>query len=84
MEELSVTAACAWIDELIDPKKATWQFMSESEGEYSYDHSSDELKEALFDMVAVNDLAESDIASMAAMAMFWNINYCVVALQSLF
>ena len=50
----------------MDPKKAMWQFMSESEGEYSYDHSSDELKEALFDMVAVNDLVESSFAGVTA------------------
>ena len=57
--ELGAVAAEAWITELIDPTKATWQFMSDSEGEYSYEHSTDELKEALMNMVAVNDLAES-------------------------
>ena len=66
LEELAVTAAQAWIDELIDPKKPTWQFMSESEGEYSYDHSANKLKEALFDMVAVNHLAESSFAGAMA------------------
>ena len=40
--------------------------MSESEGEYLYDHSSNEMKEALFDMVAVNDLAESSFAGVTA------------------
>ena len=61
-----VTSARVWIDELNDPKKATWQFMSNSGGEYSYDHSSTDLKEALLNMVAVNDLVESSFAGVTA------------------
>ena len=64
LEELAVTAARAWIDELIDPTKATWQFMSNSGGEYCYDHSSTDLKEVLLNMVVVNDLLESSLAGV--------------------
>ena len=66
MEELAVTAAQARIDELVDPNKVMWQFMSKSEREYLYDYSSDEFKETLFDMVAVNDLVESSFAGVTA------------------
>ena len=66
LEELAVTATQAWIDELINPNKITWQFMSKSEREYSYDYSSDEFKEALFDMVVVNELAESSFTDVTA------------------
>ena len=41
LKELAVTVAQTWIDELIDPNKVIWQFMSKSEREYSYDYSSD-------------------------------------------
>jgi len=66
LEKLAAVAAQAWIDELVDPTKGTFRFLSESEGEYSYDHSSAELKEALFGMTAVNDLAESSFAGVTA------------------
>ena len=66
LEELAVTVTQVWIDELINPNKVTWQFMSESEREYLYDYSSDEYKEALFDMVAANDLAESSFVGVTA------------------
>ena len=66
LEDLAVVAAEAWIGELVDPTKGTWQFMSDSEGEYSYEHSSDTLKEAMLGVVAVNDLAESSFAGVTA------------------
>ncbi|KAL7523561.1 hypothetical protein ACHAXR_000896, partial [Thalassiosira sp. AJA248-18] len=66
LEKLASVAAQAWINELLDPTKGTYQFLSESEGEYSYEHSSEELKAALLGMVAVNDLAESSFAGVTA------------------
>jgi hypothetical protein len=66
LEELAVIAAQAWIDELVDDHKGTWRFLSDSGGDYSYEHSTDELKKALFGAVAVNDLAESAFAGVTA------------------
>ena len=66
LEDLAVVAAEAWIGELMDPTKGTWQFMSNSEGQYSYEHSSDASKEAMLGVVAVNDLAESSFAGVTA------------------
>ena len=40
--------------------------MSESGGEYSYNHSSHKFKKGLFNVVAVNDLAESSFAGVTA------------------
>ena len=66
LEELAAVASQAWITELTDKTKGTWQFMSESGGDYSFEHSSDELKKALHGVVAVNDLAESSFAGLTA------------------
>ena len=51
---------------MLDPSKGTFQFMSDSGGEYSYDHSTPELRTAMLGMVAVNDLAESSFAGVTA------------------
>ena len=51
---------------IVDHTKGTFRFLSESEGEYSYEHSSAELKKALLGMTAVNDLAESLFAGVTA------------------
>ena len=66
LEELAVVAAQRWIDELMDKTKGTFLFMSDSGGEYSWDHASDELKESLYGLMAVNDLAESSFAGLTA------------------
>jgi len=58
LEELAVIAATVWIAQLLDPTKGTFQFMSESGGEYSFYHSSEALQTALLRMVAMNDLPE--------------------------
>ena len=51
---------------MVDPKKGTWQFLSDSGGELSFEHSSEEDKLALCGMMAVNDLAESSFAGLTA------------------
>ena len=66
MEHLAAVASQAWIDELMDSTKVTQRFISDSEGEYSYEHSSEELKKALLGMVDVNDLAESSFFGVNA------------------
>jgi hypothetical protein len=66
LEELAVVAAKAWIEQLLDPSKGTFQFMSDSGGEYSCDRSTPELRTTMLGMVAVNDLAESSFAGVTA------------------
>ena len=66
MEQLVAVASQEWIDELVESTKGTWIFISDAKGEYSYEHSSAELKKALLGMVAVNDLAESSFAGVTA------------------
>ena len=45
LEDLGVVAATHWVQDLLDTKKATYPLMSESGAEYSWDGSSDYLKE---------------------------------------
>ena len=52
-------AATRLVQELMEPKKVTYPFMSESGSEYSWDGSSDDLKKVLIGLMAVNDLSES-------------------------
>ena len=59
-----MVAAKAWIEQLLDQPKRTFQFVSDSGGEYSYDHSTPELRTAMLGMVAVNDLAESSFTDV--------------------
>ena len=66
LEEYAQIAAKRWIVELIDTTKGTHRLMSECEGDLSWDHSSEEMKMALMNMVAVNDLAESSFAGVTA------------------
>jgi hypothetical protein len=47
LENLTAIAAQAWIDELLDPKKATFQYLSESGLDYCWSNCSDEVKTAL-------------------------------------
>jgi len=64
LEELAVVAVHAWIEQLLDPSKGTFQFILDSSGEYSNDCSTPELRTAMPVMVAVNDLADSSFAGV--------------------
>jgi hypothetical protein len=64
--ELAPVATQRWIKELTDASKGTFRFLSESKGELSWDHASEEDKMALVSMFAVNDLAESSFAGVSA------------------
>lgn len=64
LEALAKIAAQTWIRELLDPKKATFQFMSESGSPYCWANRTPELKEALMGRKVVNDLAESAFAGV--------------------
>ena len=66
LEELAVIVCTRWRDEMVDPKKGTWQFLSDSGGELSFDHCSEVDKIALRGFVDVNDLAESSFAGLTA------------------
>ena len=48
------------------PKESTYPLMSESGAKYSWDGSSDDLKDALIGFMAVNDLAETLFTSVTA------------------
>lgn len=64
LEALAKIAAQTWIRELLDPKKATFQFMSESGSPYCWANRTPELKEALMGRKVVNDLAKSAFAGV--------------------
>ena len=64
LEDLGVVYATPWVQELLEPKKATYPLISESGADYSWDESSDDLKEAFIGFIAVNDLAESSSTSV--------------------
>ena len=66
LEELVFISAKAWIEKMVDPNWVNWNLLSESGGEYSWDGSSDELKEALVGMMATNCLAESSFGGLTA------------------
>ena len=44
LEELAVVMAEAWIAKMVDPHWVTWNLLSELGGEYSWEGSSDRLK----------------------------------------
>ncbi|KAL7537517.1 hypothetical protein ACHAXR_007880 [Thalassiosira sp. AJA248-18] len=71
LEILAKIACQAWIDELLDPKEAAFQYLSESKSEYSYEYCPEEMKEALLGAMAVNDLAESSFAGVTAQVQFF-------------
>ena len=66
MENRAVVAAEIWIEELLDPTKLTYMLVSESDGAYSWDVASDELKKSLFGLMAVSNLAESAFGGLTA------------------
>ena len=57
-------AATRWVQELMDPKKATHPLISESGAEYYWYGSSEKLKEALLGFMAMNDPAEISFAGV--------------------
>lgn len=64
LEELAVIACKAWVEDMLDEKKATYLCLSVSGSEISWDHCPDEVKEALYGHRATNDLAESCFAGL--------------------
>lgn len=64
LEEISVVAAKTWVRELLDKKKGTYQFMSDSNSKYCWKNITPELKRAAMGKLAVNDLAESAFAGL--------------------
>ena len=66
MEELAVIMAKALIGKMVDSDWVNWNLLSESGGEYSWDGSSDELKESLIGLMATNCLAESSFGGVTA------------------
>ena len=59
LEDLGVLSTTPWVQELMDPKKATYPLMSESGSEQSWYGQSNDLKEALLGFMSVNDITES-------------------------
>ena len=59
-------AATRWVQELLEPNKATYPLMSESGADYSWDGLSEDLKEALIGFMAVYDLAEISFAGVTS------------------
>ena len=66
LQDLGVVAATRWVQELLDPKKATYPLMYESGAEYSWDGLSDNLMEALLGFMDVNDIADSSFAGVTS------------------
>ena len=58
IEDLVVVAATCWVQELLDPKKATYTLMSESGVEYSWDGSTYDLKKEFLGFMALNYLSD--------------------------
>ena len=66
LEKLAPLMAQAWIDELMDTSKATYMYMSDCDGKYSWKCCPEDVKTALLGMMAVNDLAESSFAGVTS------------------
>ena len=66
IEVLGFVSGTRWVQELLEPKKDIYPLMSESGSEYSWDGSSDDLKDALIGLMAVNDLSDSAFASVTS------------------
>ena len=65
-EELAVVASTCWVQDFLEPNKSTYPLMSEYGEEYSWDGSSDDLKEAFLGFMSVNDLADISFAVVTA------------------
>ena len=59
IEELGIVSATRWVQELLDPRKATYPLMYESRADYSWDELSENLNEELIGFMAVHDIVES-------------------------
>ena len=66
LENLGFVSATRWLQELLDPNKSTYPLMYEYGEEYSWDGSSEDLKEELLGFMVVNDLAESSLSRVNA------------------
>ena len=66
VEEIVVCAAEAWIFELLDRTKGTYQFMSDSNSSFCWKNVTDDMKQQLMGKLAVNDLAESAFAGLTS------------------
>ncbi len=64
LEKVAASAVKAYLCELEDPKKATRKYISAFGSEFSYDHCSNEGKNAMMGKMAVNDLAKSSFAGV--------------------
>ena len=64
--ELAYVAINAFIQELLDPKKATWKYLSDSGSDYCWSKMTNERKEALVGVTATNDEAESVLGGTTA------------------
>ena len=64
LDYIGVVSATRWLQELLDPNKATYTLISESGVEFSWVVLPDDLKEALLGFMAVNNLAESSFSGM--------------------
>ena len=73
LEEISTVMAQTWITELVDPKKTTWDLLSESDGKYLWEGLSEELTSALLGLMAVNNLAESSFGVTAQLEVFGRV-----------
>jgi len=71
LEKLLTIVCRAWIDELVDPNKATFQFLSESESEVCWRGCPTRVKKTLLGAMAVNDLAESSSIGATSHVQAW-------------
>ena len=71
LEEVAKIAIEAMKKELEDPNKATYKYLSISGSAFSYDHCSEEEKEAMLGKMATNDLAESSFAGVTAQVEYY-------------
>lgn len=66
LHEIAVVAAEAWIKELLDPKKGTYRYMSDSNSPYCWKNVTEETKRHLMGVHATNDIAESSFAALTS------------------
>ena len=64
LEYIGVVSATRWLQELLDPNKASYTLISESGVECSWVVFPDELREALLGFMAVNNIAENSFCGM--------------------
>jgi len=59
--ELGTVAMTTLLREFHDPKKASHKYFSVSKSEFSWEHCPEHIKQATLGLMAVNDVAESDL-----------------------